>query len=328
MKVGDEGSSPLARGLPATCPEGFKQSRIIPARAGFTVRQRPQDFPRRDHPRSRGVYGPLQVTYPGYFGSSPLARGLLTGGAKMPRAVRIIPARAGFTETASRTGTTGRDHPRSRGVYSIVTHLLFDRRGSSPLARGLPGEFLLDRSQGRIIPARAGFTITLNPGDSQDQDHPRSRGVYFSPQTSGIVHTGSSPLARGLRPDRAGDPPRLRIIPARAGFTGPRTRAAPPSRDHPRSRGVYQQKALRGASTQGSSPLARGLRAGDVDAVPAVGIIPARAGFTTVYLLCRSEIRDHPRSRGVYTEDGQALASVSGSSPLARGLPRTYRTVS
>ena len=50
------GSSPLARGLPVIIlrlPEG---SRIIPARAGFTLIMSPFSLMAADHPRSRGVY--------------------------------------------------------------------------------------------------------------------------------------------------------------------------------------------------------------------------------------------------------------------------------
>ena len=51
-------------------------------------------------------------------------------------------------------------------------------------------------------------------------------------------------------------------------------------------------------------------------------IIPARAGFT-----CAAEVGargepDHPRSRGVYRHEKQFSGTISGSSPLARGLPK------
>ena len=50
----------------------------------------------------------------------------------------------------------------------------------------------------------------------------------------------------------------------------------------------------------GSSPLARGL----LILYPAVaadsGIIPARAGFTRMCVICHASVWDHPRSRGVY----------------------------
>ena len=51
-----DGSSPLARGLPAIGNHGYRPRRIIPARAGFT--RSPWRVPEysQDHPRSRGVY--------------------------------------------------------------------------------------------------------------------------------------------------------------------------------------------------------------------------------------------------------------------------------
>ena len=50
------GSSPLARGLPRRRSPGHTVWRIIPARAGFTTCFSSLASPRRDHPRSRGVY--------------------------------------------------------------------------------------------------------------------------------------------------------------------------------------------------------------------------------------------------------------------------------
>ena len=72
---------------------------------------------------------------------------------------------------------------------------------------------------------------------------------------------------------------------------------------------------------RGSSPLARGLL-GDVDVEHGVlGIIPARAGFTSGALWGLPSCGDHPRSRGVYQAVAVRSASPTGSSPLARGLP-------
>ena len=50
------GSSPLARGLPTVTASAEAQSRIIPARAGFTLPWKTLGCNRSDHPRSRGVY--------------------------------------------------------------------------------------------------------------------------------------------------------------------------------------------------------------------------------------------------------------------------------
>ena len=51
-------------------------------------------------------------------GSSPLARGLHGGIDAFFDKRGIIPARAGFTRGRLKSAAGGRDHPRSRGVYS------------------------------------------------------------------------------------------------------------------------------------------------------------------------------------------------------------------
>ena len=93
------------------------------------------------------------------MGSSPLARGLLTSSQNSPRALRIIPARAGFTGADDRAVPQVRDHPRSRGVYIVPATNRVPLPGSSPLARGLPAEAKTTADSARIIPARAGFTL-------------------------------------------------------------------------------------------------------------------------------------------------------------------------
>ena len=70
------GSSPLARGLPTVTIRAGRWSGIIPARAGFTVREALDLEPGGDHPRSRGVYQEEAGCPPPSAGSSPLARGL------------------------------------------------------------------------------------------------------------------------------------------------------------------------------------------------------------------------------------------------------------
>ena len=51
------------------------------------------------------------------IGSSPLARGLLHPDIGVVGEVRIIPARAGFTDSQNGGENGVEDHPRSRGVY-------------------------------------------------------------------------------------------------------------------------------------------------------------------------------------------------------------------
>ena len=192
----------------------------------------------------------------------------------------IIPARAGFTMSNRRRRRCRRDHPRSRGVYPSHGRMTLTLPGSSPLARGL---LFLVRAYIlflRIIPARAGFTVSIRRLAGVIRDHPRSRGVYAPPPSGWRGPGGSSPLARGLRgaPVRWGRPPG--IIPARAGFTPTHPGHHTPRADHPRSRGVYTRACPMCTGRRGSSPLARGLRVMALAAVALAGIIPARAGFT------------------------------------------------
>ena len=172
--------------------------------------------------------------------------------------------------------------------------------GSSPLARGLRGHGPARDEFGRIIPARAGFTRPIVHALVCGPDHPRSRGVYRSRAARGRSLGGSSPLARGLREHVAHPLSRLRIIPARAGFTLWELDPEYGRTDHPRSRGVYSMCMRAAASTGGSSPLARGLPWVMVAVGAGAGIIPARAGFTKRKRAPQKRPGDHPRSRGVY----------------------------
>ena len=274
-----EGSSPLARGLQEIAVNAAVTTRIIPARAGFTVGGRRRPLRAGDHPRSRGVYWVRWVPAREARGSSPLARGLPTSGGTGSTTAGIIPARAGFTRlglrrldrrrdhprsrgvyaSSSGTGASSGDHPRSRGVYRHRASRRSRSSGSSPLARGLPPDGAHPSPHLRIIPARAGFTGSGCAATPSPPDHPRSRGVYFARGSAKKWPLGSSPLARGLRARRPHLPVRLRIIPARAGFTLLRHRVDVRVPDHPRSRGVYWWTPPPGSPGSGSSPLARGL---------------------------------------------------------------------
>ena len=218
------GSSPLARGLRQQAVDVGQQVRIIPARAGFTAICVRDWRPAADHPRSRGVYAEDLDVVECVWGSSPLARGLLSGLGLASVVLRIIPARAGFTRDEPLLLLRPGDHPRSRGVYARWWWSWWLLSGSYPLARGLlPGgaQGLCGR---RIIPARAGFT-NLQAGDAaRFEDHPRSRGVYGPDGSPKGGYHGSSPLARGLLVAKTIETAKSGIIPARAGFTGRRTR--------------------------------------------------------------------------------------------------------
>ena len=118
------------------------------------------------------------------------------------------------------------------------------------------------------------------------------------------------------------------IIPARAGFTTGRQPRSAASADHPRSRGVYYTTTGSYGTDPGSSPLARGLQVGALPLGCPLGIIPARAGFTTPNRAPSFTLEDHPRSRGVYPRQLMPSSAPSGSSPLARGLRRSTESSS
>ena len=91
-------------------------------------------------------------------GSSPLARGTPDVAWLTAEAEGLIPARA---------GNTGRDilvflsvwaHPRSRGEHGGAVNKHECMTGSSPLARGTPGNRVRVSQRRGLIPARAGNT--------------------------------------------------------------------------------------------------------------------------------------------------------------------------
>ena len=320
-----QGSSPLARGLPWRIWPGCSRLGIIPARAGFTrLSQWSHEVP-PDHPRSRGVY--YLWTDAGQFGagSSPLARGLQEPSRRARAPGRIIPARAGFTSPTQPNPTSGPDHPRSRGVYTLIPRASGDAPGSSPLARGLRTPKIEPRRDERIIPARAGFTSFSDPFLYGPKDHPRSRGVYTSPAPQTTCCTGSSPLARGLLSVASGVPETVLDHPRSRGVYAARAALVRGREDHPRSRGVYTLIIRAPYHPDGSSPLARGLPPRDLASLTRRRIIPARAGFTALWRGPAGPHPDHPRSRGVYMIASAHMGSRRGSSPLARGLPGIRR---
>ena len=183
-------------------------------------------FPQRQenysaHPRSRGEHMRWPATSSRAPGSSPLARGTLRGLGLLRRGARLIPARAGNTEYLPLSVGSSPAHPRSRGEHHCPESEWKTRCGSSPLARGTPVAFAVFLCARRLIPARAGNTAPRHSPWVSCAAHPRSRGEHdCTAYRVGFV-TGSSPLARGTQL-RARNLHRLvRLIPARAGNTGP-----------------------------------------------------------------------------------------------------------
>ena len=172
------GSSPHTRGLPGQALGTPQRGGIIPAHAGFTHLSSSSAAGVWDHPRTRGVYRAREGPQVTPRGSSPHTRGLHAMGGATVWAIGIIPAHAGFTHDDGGPHRRGRDHPRTRGVYTQGRAYDLLKRGSSPHTRGLQqliGRFSLER---RIIPAHAGFTFASCQDRFLWWDHPRTRGVY------------------------------------------------------------------------------------------------------------------------------------------------------
>ncbi len=213
------------------------------------------------------------------MGSSPLARGAPAGNGSARCRAGLIPARAGSTLM----GALPRRVPR----------------GSSPLARGARSRLSGARPSLRLIPARAGSTVALAGRPGLAGAHPRSRGEHASMMRHRGAWAGSSPLARGARPDGPGSGLRRGLIPARAGSTRP--------------------AAIAASAVSGSSPLARGAPGPSRTAPRRGRLIPARAGSTRPWSLRSTTRTAHPRSRGEHAPPFHISRYSTGSSPLARG---------
>ena len=97
LKSRAHGSSPRVRGKPDRVVRVPDVGRIIPARAGQTMRHRPPNHEHADHPRACGANKAWDGTSAPPDGSSPRVRGKLCDVLGEHARGRIIPARAGQT---------------------------------------------------------------------------------------------------------------------------------------------------------------------------------------------------------------------------------------
>ena len=130
------GSSPLVRGQPINRTMLCSNARIIPARAGPTLRKACFRGGLTDHPRSCGANATPDRVSATARGSSPLVRGQLSGPNRGLQFLRIIPARAGPTTLPKTLRLRKADHPRSCGANSMRRPQPACTCGSSPLVRG------------------------------------------------------------------------------------------------------------------------------------------------------------------------------------------------
>ena len=140
-------------------------SGIIPACAGSTPPQGRRPPRPRDHPRMRGEHIPCAMAFCSRLGSSPHARGAQHADRVGGNASGIIPACAGSTALLSLVVAAGQDHPRMRGEHRASRGGQCGAKGSSPHARGALVYEMCRLNPSGIIPACAGSTRLLWPGD-------------------------------------------------------------------------------------------------------------------------------------------------------------------
>ncbi len=313
------GSSPLARGGQLSFARSCPAAGLIPAGAGRTIAAERGAARPGVHPRWRGADHDLDFDLMVSEGSSPLARGGRAVGGGGGGWGGLIPAGAGRTSLPPRRTTCTRAHPRWRGADSASSGRCRCRAGSSPLARGGPGEVDVRVVLVGLIPAGAGRTTAPSLSSRATRAHPRWRGADTGGRFSLTRASGSSPLARGGPSAMRRQEARDGLIPAGAGRTTSTTRSGAPSRAHPRWRGADLCSSALASRLSGSSPLARGGHVRDRQVRVGRRLIPAGAGRTgpRARLSCGSAA--HPRWRGADHRRGALLPAKAGSSPLARG---------
>ena len=152
--------------------------------------------------------------------------------------------------------------------------------GSSPLARGTLKGVPRCPLHPRLIPARAGNTLSSTGKSLRRPAHPRSRGEHSGVYPDTGLSVGSSPLARGTRLHHVHLIRSWRLIPARAGNTAEISERRLLNSAHPRSRGEHTRQISSRTPELGSSPLARGTHSQRCPGKRRPRLIPARAGNT------------------------------------------------
>ena len=118
-EIGNDGSSPRARGTLACLSARWAQRRFIPASAGNTPCESERTESHAVHPRERGEHVAIRL--------SAVSR------------PRFIPASAGNTASALANSCARPVHPRERGEHQGEPMQEDAQSGSSPRARGTLG---------------------------------------------------------------------------------------------------------------------------------------------------------------------------------------------
>ena len=320
------GSSPRVRGAARTWRQARPTTRIIPARAGSRSVSTWRRGLGQDHPRACGEQRLSSQMHVWLRGSSPRVRGAGRVKQCANGYPRIIPARAGSSPGRARTRQPCTDHPRACGEQRQRRGPRQPQSGSSPRVRGAGLRHLLSDGHRGIIPARAGSRGGLLLLDAVEEDHPRACGEQRAKLRHKVDKGGSSPRVRGAVFPLIGSTTAARIIPARAGSSIWSGRPLTHHTDHPRACGEQFGFPVGGIKKSGSSPRVRGAADTTRQNLPALRIIPARAGSRIPVIVGTNHLKDHPRACGEQVTFLAGINTLMGSSPRVRGAAHSYKT--
>ena len=299
ITVSVSGSSPRVRGKRRARERGPGWGRLIPARAGKTVRRWASGTATRAHPRACGENLLLLDMTIISMGSSPRVRGKLDEDPRDPKGRGLIPARAEKTSGRAGTSPGAPAHPRACGENILDKHTGWHAEGSSPRVRGKHPEGHGEGPAVRLIPARAGKTGRGPPCSGAAPAHPRACGEN-APRWQRMHQPGG-------------------LIPACAGKTPARLNGGRNAGAHPRVCGENCRRARARRPRRGSSPRVRGKPPHYCGRARFSRLIPACAGKTDVLALTCRLLPAHPRVCGENTWMAPTPWSRTGSSPRVRG---------
>ena len=170
----------------------------------------------------------------------------------------LIPACAGKTWPGPHLSRSSRAHPRVCGENFVAFQATSSKTGSSPRVRGKLAFTPYASIRRGLIPACAGKTHFSTSSSSRLRAHPRVCGENLSLNRQPRAQHGSSPRVRGKHQEISASEREGGLIPACAGKTSPRQRAAARTKAHPRVCGENRLAGWVGPCAWGSSPRVRG----------------------------------------------------------------------